>query len=1197
MRILFDLQAVQNESRSRGIGRYVRSLFEALSARDGVELLALLNSAFPQLRSESARLVGEDNVLVWQGLQRSAGKHPGNAERARLNRYLYENFLGSLDFDVLLAGSMFDGYDDDTTVSLKGDGQYLRAAIHYDLIPLLNPDHFFWDGNYQPFYDERLEQLGRADILFAISEATAREAEENLPPGNRRIVPIGAAIDHRAFNDKLPVNRKVLGAHGITKPYVMHLSTLEPRKNFDGLIRAFSKLPKTIRDKHQLVFVGTVNPEYAKLLRVEATKRGLRDGQLVILSGLNDGAIAQLYRQAALFCFPSLHEGFGLPPLEAMASGCPTIGSDRSSVPEVIGDPELLFNPDDEEDIARAMKRLLSDRAEASRVAQEGVRRASSFTWSQVADRLVEALTDVALPKRSVAPPSIIQTITHYSRHASAPPAEQDAIPFASALVANFDAAMAFRARPIASAPRKWRVEGPFDSSYSLAILNRETARSLEEKGYAVALRSMKEPGNSSIDEAYVKAQPDLARMHAQFLSRGIEKDAVVSRNNYPPLVEDMVGQVRALHHYAWEESSFPSKWVDGFNEHLTMMTCLSEHVRKIMIDSGVSVPMLVSGCGVDHWERITPDNSYRVEARGFRFLHVSSCFPRKGVEALLEAFGMAFSASDDVSLVIKTFDNPHNEVERLLSEWREKRPDFPEVVTIFGDLTDEQLKALYSQCDVMVAPSFAEGYGLPLAEAMLSGIPVITTSWGGQLDFCNDGNSWLVDYQFERARSHFNLWASAWARVDLQSLVEAMLAAFRASPETRAGMAARGRRQLLAEHQWSMVTDRLAVAAQALPQVKRKPVRLGWITTWNSKCGIATYSAHLIEKLDCDVRVFAPANEQTLEEKDSSVRSWRLSKDNSFLTEIFNLRHAQDIDVFVIQFNYGFYNHGDLGNFIHQARQAGKKVLLFLHATNHPGDQFAPGAEAFHLRYMVPALRACDRLLVHSIDDLNRLKALGLVENVSLFPHGALQLDPGPDKKTGSKSRRTVGTYGFALPHKGLSETIQAVHLLRSRGHDIRLKMTNAQYPAQVSLDYVAELRKLIADLRLEDAVDFNSDFLSDEQTSARLRATDLIVFPYQNTEESASGAVRYGMAMHKPVMVSPNPIFKDLGGATFQCAAATADDIADGILEAFSEIDAKSEKASQIAANAASWRDEHSYENLGRRLSAMCQALANQY
>jgi O-antigen biosynthesis alpha-1,2-mannosyltransferase len=191
----------------------------------------------------------------------------------------------------------------------------------------------------------------------------------------------------------------------------------------------------------------------------------------------------------------------------------------------------------------------------------------------------------------------------------------------------------------------------------------------------------------------------------------------------------------------------------------------MSRHVEKIMIDHGVTCRTGVSWIGVDHWERVKPDAAFKIETRGrFRFLHVSSCFPRKGAEVMLEAYGRAFSAHDDVTLVIKTFPNPHNKIHDWLAAARAQKANFPDVVVIEDDLTDGQLKALYLQCHALVAPSNAEGFGLPMAEAMLSGLPVITTAWSGQVDFCDEETAWLVDYDFEPAQSHFELFSSVWA-------------------------------------------------------------------------------------------------------------------------------------------------------------------------------------------------------------------------------------------------------------------------------------------------------------------------------------------------------------------------------------------------------------------------------------------------
>ncbi len=268
-----------------------------------------------------------------------------------------------------------------------------------------------------------------------------------------------------------------------------------------------------------------------------------------------------------------------------------------------------------------------------------------------------------------------------------------------------------------------WRVEGTFHDNYSLSLLNRETARTLAGLGHEVSLWSSDKPGfylpEKEVLSEYLSAHPDLAPMYEHASITDHKEVDIVSRNIYPPYVSDMQGRINLLHHYAWEESGFPGEWVNDFNNHLQGITCLSTQVEKVLIDNGVNVPLSTSGCGVDHWERVEPDASFQVQARGFRFLHVSSCFPRKGADILLDAYGQTFSDSDDVTLIIKTFKNPHNLIHDWLAERKKNNPNFPHVIIIETDLTDTQLKSLYQQCHAMVGPSRGEGFCMPFAEAI----------------------------------------------------------------------------------------------------------------------------------------------------------------------------------------------------------------------------------------------------------------------------------------------------------------------------------------------------------------------------------------------------------------------------------------------------------------------------------------------
>jgi glycosyltransferase involved in cell wall biosynthesis len=1200
VKLLFDLQALQNESRNRGIGRYVKSLFDALARRSDVELYGLLNGAMHETLGPAhdhvAGKIGAERVLVFPGIAGSCEHISENKDRRKLSEAAYEAFVAEFGADVLLIGSAVEGFGDDTCLSLKNRGaSYLKSVILYDLIPFFDPDKYLGDSKTKAWYADRIRQLEAADILLAISESSRLEVLTCLEKNPESSISISTAIDSGVFSPEGPDNIEMLQRLGITKPFLMHTSAIEPRKNFDGLIKAFAALPSDVRTGYQLVLVGSANDATRQGLSELAHGLGLSDSDVLMPGFVPDPELAQLYRACRLFVFPSFHEGFGLPALEAMACGCPTIGSNVTSIPEVIGNPAYTFDPADTAAMSALMLHLLSDEKAWAKAKAHAIKHAAKFSWEGVADRAVAALKAAlsgCAPRPAQSFPSAERMATHVAQRVDLPACPSDDVTrLAHCLVAAKDELVAKQAAALPKKGKTWRIEGPFDSSYSLALVNRETARAMAGQGWQVALHSTEGPGDFPANPDFLAANPDLAAMHERAAKGSHKRSFAVSRLLYPPRLADMASPINALHHYAWEESGFPQAWVDDFNSSLTMMTALSTHVEKIMIDNGVSVPMVTSGCGVDHWDRVVPDLAYRIEARGFRFLHVSSCFPRKGVDALLAAYEVAFTIDDDVSLVIKTFDNPHNDVRERLAALQAGNPRYPHVVLIFADLADAELKSLYGQCDVMVGPSFAEGYGLPFAEAMLSGIPVITTNWGGQLDFCNPGNSWLVDYRFERAKTHFGLWASAWARVDVASLAHAMLEAHAASTETRAAMSARGREQLMARHQWRHVAQRLTASAATLATVPRHEPRIGWISSWHSKCGIATYSQHLMAAMPGEVTVFSPVNETQLLGRDGSIRTWKQSKESSDLCRVLAHPQAQPLDAFVIQFNYGFYNHSDLACFITQAKALGKSVIICLHSTIDPVHE--ADVANFRLAWLAPALAACDRVLVHAIDDLNRLKAIGLVDNVALFPHGVLRRVDAPSAQP-EKGVPTIATYGFALPHKGLPEMLQALRRLHDGGRMVKLRMVNAEYPVPVSAALIEELKKQVRELGLAGSVEMHNRFLSDEESMALLSDSDLIVFPYQNTAESASGAVRYGMAVERPVAVTPLPIFADLDGATFRLAGTGPADLADGIAAALDAISANAPETSAIAEQASRWRDQHDYRVVGRRLFNMCKALA---
>jgi O-antigen biosynthesis alpha-1,2-mannosyltransferase len=1209
MRILIDLQGAQNGSRDRGIGRYSLAIAKGIARNAGDHaVFILLNGLFPDtiedLRASFSDLLPADRFLIFTAPGPVSELKSENDWRRCTAEIMREHVIDMLSPDAILVTSMVDGSKDDTVTSVGWIRSSVpAAAIMYDLIPLSDPERYIGWEPARLWYHNKIDSFRRADLLLAISQSAANEAIELLGAEPRRVKTILSAADDSFSSRGVSASAAAAVAKtcGIVRRYLMHSSAFEERKNFQGLIRAYAALPASVRADYQLVLVCKLDASGRNQLTTLASSLGLRPNDLVLTGFVPDQVLIALYSACHLFVFPSFHEGFGLPALEAMSCGTPTIGSNATSVPEVIGRDDALFDPASVPEMSALILKALTDTGFYQSLQAHARTQARKFSWDETARRAISGLEEMAswsrqsrdgLETLAAKRAKLLEAVAEVARHTQ--PSDRELLALARSLEANLNAVGRLKASADFGGKLSWRIEGPFDSNYSLAVVNRETARALETLGHTVVLHSTEGPGDFPASRDFLLLNSDLAEMHSRVTDCPQEAVDVTSRNLYPPRVEDMTGRLNLLHQYAWEETGFPPAWAANFNNHLDGLACVSTHVQKVLVDNGVHVPMAVSGNGVDHWERVAPTPGFSVAGRAFRFLHVSSCFPRKGIDVLLDAYSKVFSSFDDVSLIIKTFPNPHNEIASLLAQRRSANANFPHVVVIEADLGDSDLKALYQKCHALVAPSRAEGFGLPLAEAMLSGLPVITTAWSGQLDFCTEDTAWLVDYSLQRARSHFDVFDSVWAEPDLDALARALMDVFKAPIEERCRRADAGRQLLLDRYRWVDVASRLVAAVRSWRSgAERDPQpQIAWVTTWNAKCGVASYSEHLLAHFPQAVTVMAPTNGELIaEDEPNCLRSWCSGKDNNGLDELSAQIARHRINVLVLQFNYGLYSFRELSHFLDEQVGAGRAVILMMHSTTDPG--LLP-AWNWTLAELVPALARCHRLLVHSIDDLNRLKQLGLTANVALFPHGVLDapaVAPPP-----AAASPLIASYGYCLPHKGLIELVRAVDLLRKRGSAVRLRLVNAEYPIPVSAEIVAKIRELISSLGLEDFVEAHHDYLSDEQSLKLLQDADLIIFPYQETGESASGAVRYGLSARRPVAVTPIPIFADLGDAVHRLPGSRPEELANGIEAVLRDIQIGSDRARTVANNAESWRTAHKYQALSARLFGICNSLARE-
>ncbi len=231
-----------------------------------------------------------------------------------------------------------------------------------------------------------------ADAIMVYSESTKRDILRFCDPDPEKIVIAPLAIDEQYH----PVEREkakevVRTLHGIEDPYLLFVSTLEPRKNVVGLLESFAILAKDI--PHKLVLIGALgwsSEEYFE--RIE--KLGL--GERVVHLGYVANDLLSFYSAADAFVFPTHYEGFGLPLLEAMTCGCPVVSSDNSSIEEVTGDGALLVNSHDIEGFADAVSKVLTDRAWRERLVTAGKAKAATFSWTRCAETTLEVYQRLA---------------------------------------------------------------------------------------------------------------------------------------------------------------------------------------------------------------------------------------------------------------------------------------------------------------------------------------------------------------------------------------------------------------------------------------------------------------------------------------------------------------------------------------------------------------------------------------------------------------------------------------------------------------------------------------------------------------------------------------------------------------------------------------------------------------------------------
>ncbi|MGM7763797.1 glycosyltransferase [Yersinia enterocolitica] len=408
MRIVIDLQGIQSHSRYRGIGRYTLLITKAIIRNKGEHDVILVANgtiidSVSSVFSHFEDVISRENIKFWYApgpLSYQGNQNHNIIENAKLIR---EAFIYSLNPDLIYIPAMFEGFLDESILSVNEfKNEIPTVATLYDLIPLKNPKHYL-DSNleYKKFYLEKISYLNKCHALLAISEFTENEGKEYLKDRKGDIVNVSTACDdifRKNDYSKMEINDFIC-RYSLKDKFFLYTGGADERKNLPRLLEAYSLLPVDMKNNYLLVIAGQLSDIVRYDLFNKAKNFNIEDN-IRITGYISDDELVKFYNLCALFIFPSWHEGFGLPALEAMACGAVVIGANNTSLPEVIGEKDALFDPFSVIDIANKIEQVMTDDTLYEKLKKIGSERTKCFSWDLTALKALQTFESINIYNR-----------------------------------------------------------------------------------------------------------------------------------------------------------------------------------------------------------------------------------------------------------------------------------------------------------------------------------------------------------------------------------------------------------------------------------------------------------------------------------------------------------------------------------------------------------------------------------------------------------------------------------------------------------------------------------------------------------------------------------------------------------------------------------------------------------------------------
>ena len=368
MRIGIDARLVYYSQ--AGIGQYILHLINGLAQIDHENEYVILQS-----RKDDTTILQQPNfrrVSLW------------TPSHHRLERLSMNVELMRLGLDVLHSPDFIPPH----RPSCKS-----VITIH-DLAFLLYP-HFLTKESAR-YYGHIDQAVCWTDHIIAVSNSTKRDTVEHLGVPDDKITVVYEATNP-IFHpiDRNQARQQVRDRYGVNGSFILFVSTIEPRKNVPTLLLAFHKLREAYQQDVQLVLAGGKGWLFEDVYNMIGELR--LDDQIHMIGQVPSEDLLNLYNAAEMLAHPAFYEGFGLPPLEAMSCGLPTVVSNVASLPEVVGDAALLIDPNDGDELTVAMWRVLTDQKLNQEMRAKGLRQAERFSWTRAAHETLDIYRQVVM--------------------------------------------------------------------------------------------------------------------------------------------------------------------------------------------------------------------------------------------------------------------------------------------------------------------------------------------------------------------------------------------------------------------------------------------------------------------------------------------------------------------------------------------------------------------------------------------------------------------------------------------------------------------------------------------------------------------------------------------------------------------------------------------------------------------------------